>query len=73
MRLFPVKIRLTSVSIIYNIVIVLIGGLLPFVLHSASAHIAFAPMIFIVSLSLLTMFISFYIYYIPRTDLDMNR
>lgn len=73
MRLFPVKIRLTSISIIYNIVIVLIGGLLPFVLHSASAHIAFAPMIFIVSLSLLTMFISFYIYYIPRTDLDMSR
>ena len=72
-RLFPAKIRLTSVSIIYNIIIALIGGLLPFVLHSASAHIAFAPMIFIVSLSLLTMFISFYIYYIPRTDLDMNR
>lgn len=72
-RLFPVKIRLTSVSIIYNVVIVLIGGLLPFALHSASAHVAFAPMIFIVSLSLLTMFISFYIYYIPRTDLDMSR
>lgn len=72
-RLFSVKIRLTSVGVIHNVVIALVGGLLPFVLNSASAYAAFAPVIFIVSLSLLMMFMSFYIYYIPRTDFDMSR
>ena len=36
-------------------------------------HLSFAPAIFIAILSLMTMFMSFYIYYIPRTDFDLHR
>lgn len=72
-RLFSVKIRLTSIGVIHNLVVVVIGGFLPFTLGTATMHLSFAPAIFIAILSLMTMFMSFYIYYIPRTDFDLHR
>lgn len=72
-RLFSVKIRLTSIGVIHNVVMVVIGGFLPFMLSTVTMHLSFAPAIFIAIMSLLTMFMSFYIYYIPRSDFDLLR
>ena len=72
-RLFSVRIRMTSIGIIHNLVVAVIGGFLPFTLGTATMHLSFAPAIFIAILSLMTMFMSFYIYYIPRTDFDLHR
>lgn len=72
-RLFSRKIRLSSIAVILNFAIAIIAGFLPFALGLATVYLSFAPVIFISTLSLLVMFVSFYIYYLPRSDEDMWR
>lgn len=72
-RLFPAKIRMTGVGLSYNLVNALIGGILPFVLGYISFYFAFAPMLYLTGVGILAIFISFFIYYIPRSERDLIR
>lgn len=72
-RLFPAKIRLFGVALTFNTAFALVGGLLPFVLHHATFYWRLAPALYLTLVILATIFMSFHVYYLPRTDKDMER
>ncbi|AKG18835.1 hypothetical protein AAX09_04920 [Moraxella bovoculi] len=72
-RLFPTKIRLTGIGLSYNLVYSVVGGVLPFALGYASFYFSFAPAVYLTLIGLLAIFISFFVYYIPRSNRDLIR
>lgn len=72
-RLFPAKIRLTGIGLSFNLVASLIGGILPFVLGYVSFYYSFVPALYLALIGVLTIFISFFVYYIPRSERDLSR
>lgn len=72
-RLFPTRIRLTSTAVIFSLAYALFGGILPVVLGRIIDTLPALPMLFIILVGLVSAFISFYIYYIPRTESDLLR
>lgn len=72
-RLFPSKIRLTSIALTYNVTYALVAGGVPSLLAFATFHLPFAPALYLLWVGLLTIFLSFYIYYLPRSEQDIAR
>lgn len=72
-RLFPAKIRLFGVALTFNTALALVGGILPFLLSYMTFYWRLAPALYLTFVILATIFISFHIYYLPRTDTDMER
>lgn len=72
-RLFPAKIRLFGVGLTFNTALMFVGGFLPFLLSYATFYWRLAPALYLTFVILATIFISFHIYYLPRTDADMER
>lgn len=73
LRLFSARIRMTGVGLSYNLITALIGGILPFLLGYASFYYWFAPALYLAFIGILTIFISFFVYYIPRSERDLSR
>ncbi|STY93484.1 MFS transporter [Moraxella bovis] len=72
-RLFPSKIRLTSIALTYNVTYALVAGGVPSLLAFATFHLPLAPALYLLWVGLLTIFLSFYIYYLPRSERDIAR
>lgn len=72
-RIFPAKVRMTGLGICYNTTIAVIGGILPFVLGYASFYFSFAPALYLAVVGMLAIFLSFFMYYTPRSERDLNR
>lgn len=72
-RLFPAKVRMTGIGICYNIASALIGGILPFLLGYASFYFSFAPALYLAAVGVLVIFLSFFVYYMPRSERDLDR
>lgn len=72
-RLFPTKHRLRGVAITLTMAYACIIALLPFVTGQFLLYTAYTPLLYVMFIGLVTVFISFYIYYIPRTAQDLNR
>lgn len=72
-RLFPAKIRLFGVALTFSTVFALANGLLPFLLSHATFYWRLTPALYLTLVILATIFISFHISYLPRTDMDMER
>ncbi|OBX59889.1 hypothetical protein A9Z63_10160 [Moraxella lacunata] len=72
-RLFPSKIRLTSIALTYNVTYALVAGGVPSLLAFATFHLPLAPALYLLWVGLVTIFLSFYIYYLPRSERDIAR
>lgn len=72
-RLFPTRIRLTGMGLSYNLMHATVGGILPFALGYASFYFSFTPALYLALVGVLAIFISFFVYYIPRSDRDLSR
>ncbi|OOR90074.1 hypothetical protein B0181_05340 [Moraxella caviae] len=72
-RLFPTRFRMTGLGIAYNSAYAIVGGVLPFALGFATFHFSFTPALYLACVGLLCVFVSFYIYYMPRTAHDLKR
>lgn len=72
-RLFPAKIRLFGVALTFNTAFALAGGLLPLFLSHTTFYWRLTPALYLTFIILTTIFMSFHIYYLPRTDGDMER
>lgn len=65
-RLCPIKHRLSTIAIGYNSVYALVGIFTPWLLGFFTYHASYAPMLYLSLLALLMLFLSFYIYYVPK-------
>ena len=72
-RLFPTKIRLTSIALTYNVTYVLVAGCMPSLLAFVTFHLPLTPALYLLWVGLVTIFLSFYIYYLPRSERDITR
>lgn len=72
-RLFPTKIRLTGTAVTYNLAYTALGGSSYVLLGMSDGQMAITPVIFVLLMGLVAIFMSFYIYYIPRTEHDVRR
>lgn len=72
-RLFPSKIRLTSIALTYNMTYALVAGGLPTFLALATFYLPLAPALYLLWVGLIAIFLSFYIYYLPRSERDIAR
>lgn len=72
-RLFPSKIRLTSVALTYNATYVVVAGAMPTLLMIATFYLPLAPALYLLWVGLIAIFLSFYIYYLPRSERDIAR
>lgn len=72
-RLFPSKIRLTTIALTYNITYVLVAGGMPKFLGVATFHLPLAPALYLLLVGVVTIFLSFYMYYTPRSERDIAR
>lgn len=72
-RIFPAKIRLYGVALTINTAFALMGGLLPFFLNYATFSWRLTPALYLTFVILVTIFISFHVYYLPNTETDMQR
>lgn len=72
-RLFPTKIRLKGVTLSYALSYAALAITLPIAIHYLSLYIAFVPVLYVMFIGLVTLFVSFYVYYLPRTQADINR
>lgn len=66
-RLCPVRHRLTTLSLGYNISYALSGAFVPILLGFLTYHADFAPAIYLSFVCIITMFLGFHIYYSPRS------
>lgn len=65
-RLFPSRIRLTSIALTHSTTYVLVSGGLPAMLGFATFYFPLAPALYLLWVGLMAIFLSFYIYYIPK-------
>lgn len=65
-QLFPTEIRVTAVSLTYNLMYALVGIFLPFSLGYATDLVSFSPALYIVFVSIVTFIIGLYIYRLPK-------
>lgn len=72
-RLFPTKIRLTGTAVTYNLAYAALGGSSHILLGISDGQMAITPVVFVLLMGVVAIFMSFYIYYIPRTDHDVHR
>ncbi|MCL1622857.1 MFS transporter [Moraxella sp. Tifton1] len=72
-RLFPAKVRMTGIGISYNIAHTMIGGILPFLLGYASFYFSLVPALYLAMVGVMAIFLSFFVYYMPRSKRDLNR
>ncbi|WP_066803621.1 MFS transporter [Moraxella oblonga] len=72
-RIFPAKIRLSGVALTINTAFALMGSLLPFFLNYTTFSWRLTPALYLTFVILVTIFISFHIYYLPNTETDMQR
>ena len=70
-RLFPSSIRLTSSALTHSTTYVLVSGGLPAMLGFATFYFPLAPALYLLWVGLMAIFLSFYIYYIPKNN-DRN-
>ena len=70
-QLFPTEVRVTALSLTYNLMYALVGLTLPFGLGYATNLVSFSPALYIIFVSLVTFIIGLYIYRLPKfKDLD---
>ena len=69
-RLFDVSHRLTYVSIIYAGVYAMVSGVLPFVLGYATFYVRLAPAVYLATVIVTAVFISFYVYHLPSSQAE---
>lgn len=65
-RLCPVRYRLSTLSIGYNLSYAVSGAFVPILLGFLTYHADFAPALYLSFVCIVTMFLGFYIYYSPR-------
>lgn len=65
-QLFPTKVRLTSVSVIYNSTYAVVGGSLPLVLMFATEQISFSPALYLTFMGIIGFIIGLYVYRLPK-------
>lgn len=71
-RLFPTKHRLLGVALTFTAAYALLSAFVPMILNQFS-NTAYSSLLYVMLIGLLVVFISFYVYYIPRTAADLNR
>lgn len=69
-RFSPVRHRLSTITIGYNVIATLTGLLLPLTLGFFTYHVSFAPALYLSFLGVLMLFLSFYIYDIPKSNVQ---
>ncbi len=70
-RLFPTEVRVTAVSLTYNLMYALVGLILPFGLGYSTNLVSFSPALYIIFVSLVSFIIGLYIFLLPKfKDLD---
>lgn len=72
-RLFPAKIRLFGTAATFGIIYAFVGGIIPLALGLLTYHLSYIAVLYIILVAIVTIFMSFYIYYIPRSDNDLLR
>jgi len=65
-QLFPTEVRVTAVSLTYNLMYALVGITLPFGLGYATNLVSFSPALYITFVSIVTFIIGLYIYRLPK-------
>lgn len=65
LHLFNTQNRLLSISVIYNTVYAIVGGLLPIFLMYSTSQIAFSPVLYITFVSFVGFLAGFYVYRLP--------
>lgn len=65
-QLFPTNVRLTGLTLSYNIMYAIVGGLLPFALGYATVYISFSPALYIGFIGALGVMIGLYFYQLPE-------
>lgn len=65
-QLFPTEVRVTAVTLTYNLMYALVGISLPFGLGYATNLVSFSPALYITFVSIVTFIIGLYIYRIPK-------
>lgn len=65
LQLFPTQNRLTSISVIYNGVYAIVGGVLPALLVYATTQVSFTPALYMAFLGFIGFITGFYIYRLP--------
>ena len=61
-QVFPTKIRLTAVSVIYNVIAAILGAILPLFLFYATEHISFAPALYLTFIGILSFIIGLHLH-----------
>lgn len=72
-RLFPSKIRLTSIAFTYNTTYVVVAGGLPSLLSLAVFYLPLASALYLLLVGLSVVFLGLYFYYLPRSERDITR
>lgn len=72
-RLFPTKIRLTSIALTYNVTYVVVAGSVPYLLSLAVFYLPLASALYLLLVGLTVVFLGLYFYYLPRSELDITR
>lgn len=72
-RLMPMQYRLSGTSLLYNSVYALIAMGLPMLLGYATFYAKYSPVVYVSFLCVVTLFLSFYLYYYPQDDEELQR
>lgn len=68
-RVCPIDYRLSTISIGYNMVYMVVGIITPTLLGFFTYYTDFAPALYLSFLGMLMLFLSFYLYYIPKENI----
>lgn len=65
-QLFPTNVRLTGLSLSYNVMYGIVGGLIPFGLGYVTIFVSFSPALYIAFVGLVGIIIGLYFYHLPE-------
>ncbi len=72
-RFCPIRSRLSTVAIGYNISYSIIALVMPLLLGFLTYHVKFAPALYLALMALMTLFFGLYLYYSPRHEDELAR
>lgn len=62
-QVFPTEVRLTAVSVVYNVISALLGAVLPFLLFYATRRIGVAPALYLTFIGMISFIVGFHLYH----------
>lgn len=65
-QLFPTNVRLTGMTLSYNVMYALVGGLVPFGLGYATMFVSFSPALYLAFIGLIGIIMGLYFYHLPE-------